>query len=83
MGHLLISDFDFGGILLGVQSASDLEPGFGVGSRYQPSHGRVIHKGLTSAMLADLAKESVFDRVPFGGPSGIMADGYGQLVGIG
>src|SRR5713101_6944624 len=33
-------------------------------------------------MLADFAKESVFDRIPLGGAGGVMADGHRQWVGI-
>ena len=33
-------------------------------------------------MLADLAKEAMLDRVPFGGSARIMADRDGQLIGV-
>src|SRR6266436_4120877 len=37
---------------------------------------------LAGPVLANLAKEAMLDRVPFGGSAWIMADGDGQLIGV-
>ena len=82
LGHHGIGHFDLSGVGLRIQGAFDLQTG--LGSRFSnQAHNRwVIGQRLAGPLLADLAKESVLDRVPLGGAGGIMTDGHAQLVGI-
>src|SRR6266513_1290796 len=63
-------------------AAFDLQSGLGPCFRNQAHNGGVITQRLASPVLADLAKESVLDRIPLGGPGGIVTDSHPQLVGI-
>ena len=82
LGHHGIGDFDLSGVVLRIQGAFDLQTG--LGSRFSnQAHNRwVIGQRLAGPVLADLAKESVLDRVPLGCSGGIMTDGHPQLVRI-
>jgi hypothetical protein len=59
-----------------------LKSGLRARSSNQPHDGGVIGQGLTGPVLTDLAKESVLDRIPLGGPGGIVTDSDRQLVAI-
>ena len=49
----------------------------------EAQHGRQGAPRMPGPVAADLAEHPMFDRVPFGGSAGVVADGDGQVRVIG
>lgn len=65
-----------------IQRAIDHQSGSGGCVASQLDDPFVIAQRLAPPMLADLAKKTMLDRIPFGGARWIMANGDTDLITI-
>ena len=83
LGFLLGRDFETSFILFGIQIGSTSQ------TRFRPrgadifEHRLVTHQRLASPVLFDMAKQFVFNRIPFGGTGRQMGDGNRQTEFVG
>src|SRR6185437_8651448 len=82
-GHVLIGDFDSGGIEVFVEFATDGQTGCRGGRADEFDDGAVIDERPSAPVPRDEREEAVLDLVPFAGAGRKMEDGDGQsqLVG--
>lgn len=78
-----VGDFDFGGVVAGVEFGGDLQAGASGGAAEEGQEGVQRSQRHSGPVLRDEAEETVFDPVPFGATRWVMADGDRQagLVG--
>lgn len=80
--HLCVGDLEAGGIVLRDQMAGDAESCGGRGFADELGDQRIGLERDTRPVLTDLAEESMLDRIPLGGPRGIVADGDRQMAAV-
>ena len=66
--QLLGTDLDPFRIKVAIQSALDLEAGFGGGGRDQIDDHLVADQRFPAPILADMRKQAMLDFIPFAGP---------------
>jgi len=76
--HFCVWDLDSGGVILRDEISVDGKAGFRFGGSDEFEDLADVGERLPSPVLADLAKQTVFDGVPFGSARGIVADGNGE-----
>ena len=64
LGHLRVADFDLVRVPLGIQLATDLQPGLGPGVGDQVDDRGVGQQGPATPVLADEREQPMFDLVP-------------------
>src|SRR5262249_9823265 len=81
--HLLIRHLDTLGITALIQYGFDVEPCLGRRACYQVHHGRQTIQRTPSPVLADVAKQPVFDLIPLTRTRREVADtdSHPQLIG--
>ncbi len=78
LAHLRVGNFYPLGIAVAIQLAMDIKSR-ACRCRPDESHdGLMADEGLTSPVLRDERKQSVFDAVPFARPGRMMRDGDAQ-----
>ena len=75
--HYCVGDFLTGWVDVGDQDSLDGETGLGRGLTDIVEHKVKGAQGTTGPSFADLAKETMLNRIPFGGTRRIMTDGDG------
>ena len=83
LSDLLVGDLDACGVGAGIQFGMDLQSGRGAGGSNQAHNDLKTDQWLSTPVLSNARKETVFDLVPFAGARRKMADGDAQCGFIG
>ena len=70
-------------VVFPIQTSSHSKPGGSLGGANELQDGFVAFQWMSFPVPADLAKEAAFDRVVFGGASGIVGYGDGEAKAVG
>ena len=66
-----------------IEISGDLKPGLGLGGASVVEDFLVRIQWFSGAVFGDFREETMFDRIPLGGTSGIVSHGYGESEGVG
>ena len=80
--HLLVGDLLPLLVGFGVELSSDGQAGAGPGGRDIVEDGFIALERHPLPVPADLAEQSMLDRIPFGGSGRVVTDGDAQSVTI-
>jgi len=66
-----------------IEISGDLKPGLGLGGASVVEDFLVRIQWFSGPVFGDFREETMFDRIPLGGTSGIVSHGYGESEGVG
>jgi hypothetical protein len=78
VGDFFLVGFDTGWIVGSIQIGIHEQTSLCFGAADELQHCFVTHQRLSRPVLADFGEQSMFNRIPFEGPAGIVRHCHGQ-----